>query len=391
MQKFAPHQVLGMLDRHAKDGFTGIVQIDVKLHAPQQSRSRLIVFENGEITYAGLNLPQAQQLVEQMGQYLHRKHIAPAINLANKKAEGHTSIGEYLKLFLQLGLFNQQEFEQFMQNAILWTIEQILPYAGTATIASEDLNILHYMRDLPSFRWHQLSVMLELRQQDWHDLAPHITSPEAIPDQLVDTKKRVKNGLILEHLRHYVDGHRTLTQIAYKLKQDPLNLAKTYHQWIERGWIRCKNPHQQLGLAPVQDALPKILSVDDSPVAQMMIKRSISDRYQVLLANNAVDALNLLNQDRIALILLDVTMPEIDGLELCRTVRSIAKFKDLPVIMLTAKDGVIDKVRGRMAGSTHYLTKPVSREKLLDVIQKCLPAPFTETQQYPVPQVRYAA
>lgn len=67
-------------------------------------------------------------------------------------------------------------------------------------------------------------------------------------------------------------------------------------------------------------------------------------------------------------------MPDIDGIEFCKTVRGISKFRDLPVIMLTAKDGLIDKVKGQMAGSTHYLTKPVRKEKLLNVIEKNLPS-----------------
>jgi DNA-binding response OmpR family regulator len=92
--------------------------------------------------------------------------------------------------------------------------------------------------------------------------------------------------------------------------------------------------------------------------------------YEVLCAKNAVEALGLLNTRKVELLLLDVTMPDIDGLEFCRTIRNISKFKDLPVIMLTAKDGFMDKMKGQFAGSTHYLTKPVDREKLLPVLEK---------------------
>jgi twitching motility two-component system response regulator PilG len=92
---------------------------------------------------------------------------------------------------------------------------------------------------------------------------------------------------------------------------------------------------------------------------QTTIKRALGDRYQVLLASNAVDALKVINTTAIALLLLDVTMPEIDGLEFCRTVRSLPKFKNLPIIMLTARDKFSDKLRGQIVGVTHYLTKPV--------------------------------
>ncbi|WP_281291183.1 response regulator [Hyella patelloides] len=119
--------------------------------------------------------------------------------------------------------------------------------------------------------------------------------------------------------------------------------------------------------------------MDDSPVVQAMLKRSLSDRYEVILANNGMDALKILNSNKknIELILLDVTMPDIDGIELCRTIRRFKKFQTLPIIMLTAKDGMFDKVKGKFAGSTEYLTKPVDKEELLTIIGKYVPSMVT--------------
>jgi twitching motility two-component system response regulator PilG len=65
-------------------------------------------------------------------------------------------------------------------------------------------------------------------------------------------------------------------------------------------------------------------------------------------------------------------MPEIDGLEFCRTVRSIPKFQNLPIIMLTARDKFSDKLRGQIAGATRYLTKPVEPSQLLEIVDKCI-------------------
>ncbi len=71
-----------------------------------------------------------------------------------------------------------------------------------------------------------------------------------------------------------------------------------------------------------------------------------------------MDALDIISHKSVALLLLDVSMPEIDGLELCRTVRNLPQYRGLPIVMLTARDSVFDKARGRMAGATDYLTKP---------------------------------
>ncbi len=65
-------------------------------------------------------------------------------------------------------------------------------------------------------------------------------------------------------------------------------------------------------------------------------------------------------------------MPDIDGLELCRTVRSMPQFRNLPIVMVTARDGLVDKAKGQISGSTEYLTKPFGVEKLRAVVGKYL-------------------
>jgi DNA-binding response OmpR family regulator len=122
---------------------------------------------------------------------------------------------------------------------------------------------------------------------------------------------------------------------------------------------------------------PTILAVDDSPVMQDLVKRALSNEYRVLVADNAVDALSIIYHDQVSLLLLDVTMPGIDGLELCRTVRNIPQFQELPIIMLTARDGMFDKVQGRLAGATEYLTKPFQSEQLCQVVKTFLNASAT--------------
>ncbi|MGB3206562.1 MAG: response regulator [Crinalium sp.] len=112
-----------------------------------------------------------------------------------------------------------------------------------------------------------------------------------------------------------------------------------------------------------------ILAVDDSTVMQEMIKRALKGEYRVLVADNAVDALALIYHQPISVLLLDVSMPGVDGLELCRTLRSLPQFSELPIVMLTARDGAFDRVQGRLAGATEYLTKPFDAEQLRQVVK----------------------
>jgi CheY-like chemotaxis protein len=113
---------------------------------------------------------------------------------------------------------------------------------------------------------------------------------------------------------------------------------------------------------------PTILAVDDSRVMQYEIQRALEEHYNVLVADNAVDALSIIYHQDISVLLLDVSMPGVDGLELCRTVRNLPQFKTLPIIMVTSKDGAFDKVQGRLAGATEYLTKPFKKEQLSQLI-----------------------
>ncbi len=115
---------------------------------------------------------------------------------------------------------------------------------------------------------------------------------------------------------------------------------------------------------------PTILAVDDSTVMHETIKKALGKEYRVLVADNAVDALSMIYHEPVVLLLLDVSMPGIDGLELCRTVRSLPQHERLPIIMLTARDGAFDKVQGRLAGATEYLTKPFDSDKLREVIAR---------------------
>jgi len=115
---------------------------------------------------------------------------------------------------------------------------------------------------------------------------------------------------------------------------------------------------------------PTIIAVDDSTVMQEKIKLDLGKEYRVLVTDNAVDALSMIYHEPVVLLLLDVSMPGIDGLELCRTVRSLPQYECLPIIMLTARDGAFDKVQGRLAGATEYLTKPFDSDKLREVIAR---------------------
>ena len=115
----------------------------------------------------------------------------------------------------------------------------------------------------------------------------------------------------------------------------------------------------------------KVLVIDDSNTirrsAEIFLKQG---GYEVLLAEDGFDALSKVNDHRPDLIFCDILMPRLDGYQTCAIIKRNATFAGVPVIMLSSKDGLFDKARGRIVGSEQYLTKPFTREELLDAIRK---------------------
>ncbi|MEQ1642491.1 MAG: response regulator [Pyrinomonadaceae bacterium] len=117
----------------------------------------------------------------------------------------------------------------------------------------------------------------------------------------------------------------------------------------------------------------RILVVDDSPTVRKLISGKLEKSgHLVICASDGVEALEQLENGLPDLVLLDITMPRMDGYEVCKQIRSNPQAKDLPVVMISGKDGFFDKVRGRMAGSTGYVTKPFGPETLMKALETYL-------------------
>jgi len=115
----------------------------------------------------------------------------------------------------------------------------------------------------------------------------------------------------------------------------------------------------------------KVLVIDDSNTirrsAEIFLKQG---GYQVLLAEDGFDALSKVNDHAPDLIFCDILMPRLDGYQTCAIIKRNAKFNNVPVVMLSSKDGVFDKARGRMVGAQDYLTKPFTKDQLLQAVQQ---------------------
>ncbi len=115
----------------------------------------------------------------------------------------------------------------------------------------------------------------------------------------------------------------------------------------------------------------KVLVIDDSNT----IRRSaeiflIQAGCEVILAEDGFDALAKIADYHPGVIFVDVMMPRLDGYQTCALIKKNARFRDTPVIMLSSKDGLFDRARGRLVGSNEYLTKPFTKDTLLEAVQR---------------------
>ncbi|MBP8287307.1 MAG: response regulator [Rhodoferax sp.] len=113
----------------------------------------------------------------------------------------------------------------------------------------------------------------------------------------------------------------------------------------------------------------KILVVDDSNTirrsAEIFLK---AGQHDVMLAEDGFDALSKVSDYQPDLVFCDILMPRLDGYQTCAIIKRNTKFASVPVIMLSSKDGVFDKARGRMVGAQDYLTKPFTKDQLLKAV-----------------------
>ena len=115
----------------------------------------------------------------------------------------------------------------------------------------------------------------------------------------------------------------------------------------------------------------KVMIIDDSNTirrtAEALLKKA---GHEVFTAADGFEAMSMITDNLPDIIFVDIMMPRLDGYQTCQLIKNNKKFRDTPVIMLSSKDGLFDRARGRIAGSEEHVNKPFTQEELIDVINK---------------------
>jgi twitching motility two-component system response regulator PilG len=178
----------------------------------------------------------------------------------------------------------------------------------------------------------------------------------------------------------------SIRQLAAILKQEELKVLQFLSPYIRNGVIYLRSPQPPFDRLPIVPKLEvvntkpaeskrwKVVCIDDSPTILDGMKRFLGDGpFEISAIDNPSKSISTLFQLKPDLILMDITMPGINGYQLCSLLRkSDPHFETIPIIMVTGNRGIIDRAKAKLSGATDYLTKPFTREELLDTVNKHL-------------------
>lgn len=208
------------------------------------------------------------------------------------------------------------------------------------------------------------------------NLAPFLKQPNELKQ--VVTENVYKNFVSL------LNGKYTLRDLAVKMRQGVLQIACSLLPYIENGYVQLievadyalpgvETPSKPSTIQPQVANSPLIACIDDSPqVCQMLENIITSNRMRFVKIPDAVQALPLLLEHKPDFIFLDLVMPVVNGYELCTQIRRISHFANTPIVILTGSDGLVDRMRAKLVGSTDFMSKPVIADKVLSTVRKYL-------------------
>ena len=378
--QYQSNELRQLLEAQLRQNISGVLALETKVNSWSNQRRGMLVIHHGELIYGDEKLPTNQQFAKILGDKLQPNSIDAALKLASLELTKTHSVRELIQILVKLGICQWEDIETYAHKKVVATLEKFDTHPGELKWDESSNFDLCFGEECHGLNWIKLLRDLGRRRQKWASFAPTIPSMDAVPYVSKKRLSKISNPKARKHFKTYLNGRLSIVEIATTTGKDPLKIADYYLNWVNSGIIRFLGDTEienqaKTAVDKISNAkLPKVLSVDDSLIVQISIKRALSCHYQVFFANKALDALNILNQNSIDLLLLDLTMPELDGLDFCKIVRKIPRFQHLPIIILTARDGFIDKIKGQIAGSNEYIAKPFRAEELLEVVNKHIKA-----------------
>ena len=212
-------------------------------------------------------------------------------------------------------------------------------------------------------------------------------SPSLVPViQDAEALRQKTSPVVYQNLTQFLSGNLTLRDLALALKQHLVLLTRSLSPYLIQGIIGLQSI-PDLDYTPLPETVPIqpeqplpsgpcIAYLEDSRFDTMAMGKILEEAgYKFVGIQEPIQALPMLLEHKPELIFLDVLMPVLNGYEVCAQIRQISLFKKTPIIIVTSSDGIVDRVRAKLVGSSDFLAKPITSAKVLATVQKHLLRP----------------
>ena len=361
---------------------TGYLEVEAfGLH--RETKSRLgerfwfVFFLNGQIAYAA----DSNSSLMRLRDYVRRYRVDLTLNSNSVPAIASINAPEYgyLWALLENHVLTPAQGRSIIQSMVKETLFDLL-----------SLHSGSFMFEIgpalaPQLMTLEIAPLVRLimqQVQEWKQFHPHIQSPDQCP--LIADAANLRKTLpenTFKILEHWADGKTSIRRMARYLNREILPVARAIYPYVKQGWVQllyCGSLAYPTGRDIVlRETLGKsIVFIDDGVATCKAVEYTLKQQgYAIAAISNPVKALSLVFELKPDLILCDIAMPELDGYEICAMLRRSTAFRQTPIVMLTSKDGFIDRVKARMVGATDYLTKPFGDSELSMLVEKYVGPP----------------
>jgi two-component system, chemotaxis family, response regulator PixG len=382
MERLTVDQLVHQFQVNHRSHYTG--RVDLQL---AKGECWSLYFQLGRLVWATGGVHRFRRWYRSLSQFC--PEISPTgIRLRETEA---SRIWEYLVLTVlikrqRIRLEQAVMLIQHSVNEVLFDILQGIDEVTHLTYVSE--NSENIGEPLTLINAEQILLRAQLTWETWRNanLAPY--SPNLAPIlRRTDELQKQTSASTYKTLKSLVNGTSTLRDIAALIKQNPLTVARSLLPYAHRGLIGFQEI-ADIALPAAQEEIaigapkvparvpahqPLIICIDDSfQVCQAVNQILTPAGYRFASIQDSMQALPTLIELKPSLIFLDLMMPVANGYEICMQVRRVSVLKDIPIVILTGKDGIVDRVRAKLVGASDYLAKPVEADKVLAIVSKYL-------------------
>ncbi|MBC6431338.1 response regulator [Nostoc sp. HG1] len=338
-----------------------------------KQQSWFVFFLNGQIIYC----QEGESSLSRISDYL--RHYRVEMRLTDKQIASlpSTDAPEYAYVWalLERNIINPKIAGSIIRGLVHETLFDLLSLHQGHFIFHHGAALAP---QLNTFEIAPFVTKIRKQVQEWKQLYPHIQSPEQFP--VLSDKVQLQSSLpeaTVSKLQHWADGKTSLRQLARYLNRDILTVAKAIYPYVQQSWLQLvysdtnKPDYHTDNSELKRKHRGRIVCIDDAIAIGETINSILQAQgYEAIALTNPLEALSLVFQLKPDLILCDIAMSELEGYEVCAMLRHSTAFRLTPIIMLTGKDGFIDRVKASMVGATDYLTKPFTDIELLMLVEK---------------------